>query len=112
MEVIKRKPRTFLNEDFKVINWENLKPFFEELKNRKITSKEELRKWFQDRSELESLLEEDMAWRYIRMTGDTANKEYTDAFNFFVAEIQPNMAPYFNSLDEKALRSVFFKRHA
>jgi len=106
---VKRKPRTFLNEDFKVTTWENLKTFFEELKNRKISSKEELRKWFQDRSELESMLEEDMAWRYIRMTGDTANKEYTDAFNFFVSEIQPNVAPYSNSLDEKALRSVFLK---
>jgi oligoendopeptidase F len=109
VEVIKRKPRTFLSEDFKVSTWENLKPFFEELKSRKIASKEELRKWFNDRSELESVLEEDMAWRYIRMTGDTANKQYTDAFNFFVAEIQPNMAPYSNSLDEKALRSVFLK---
>lgn len=109
MKVVKRKPRTFLSEDFKVSTWDNLKPFFEELKNRKITSKDELRKWFQDRSELESVLEEDMAWRYIRMTGDTANKEYTDAFNFFVAEIQPHVAPYSNSLDEKALRSVFLK---
>ena len=109
MDVIKRKPRTFLKDDFKVTTWENLKPFFEELKNRKIASKEELHKWFKDRSELESVLEEDMAWRYIKMTGDTANKEYTDAFNFFIAEIQPHMAPYLNSLDEKALRSVFLK---
>jgi oligoendopeptidase F len=109
VEVIKSKPRTFLSEDFKISTWENLKPFFEELKNRKINSKEELRKWFQDRSELESVLEEDMAWRYIRMTGDTANKDYTDAFNFFVAEIQPHIAPYANSLDEKALRSIFLK---
>jgi oligoendopeptidase F len=109
MEIIKRKPRTFLGENFKVSTWGDLKPFFEELKNRKIISKEELHKWFKDRSELESVLEEDMAWRYIRMTGDTANKEYTDAFNFFIAEIQPNRAPYSNSLDEKALRSVFLK---
>ncbi|HWZ21547.1 MAG TPA: M3 family oligoendopeptidase [Cytophagaceae bacterium] len=109
MEIIKRKPRTFLGEDFKVSTWGNLKPFFEELKSRKLASKEDLHKWFKDRSELESVLEEDMGWRYIRMTGDTANKEYTDAFNFFIAEIQPNIAPYSNSLDEKALRSVFLK---
>ena len=109
MEAIKRKPRTFLSEDFQVTTWEKLKPFFEELKVRKISTKESLQKWFQDRSELESILEEDMAWRYIRMTGDTANKAYTDSFNFFVAEIQPNMAPYSNALDEKALRSVFLK---
>jgi oligoendopeptidase F len=109
MEIVKRKPRTFINENFHITVWDNLKLFFEELKNRKISSKEELRKWFQDRSELESVLEEDMAWRYIRMTGDTANKEYTDAFNFFVTHIQPNVAPYSNSLDEKALRSIFLK---
>jgi len=109
VEIIKRKPRTYLPETFRIDTWENLKPLYEELKGRKITSKEELHKWFKDRSELESILEEDMAWRYIKMTGDTANKTYSEAFNFFVSEIQPNIAPYANALDEKVLRSVFLK---
>lgn len=109
MEKLTRNPRKYLAETFVITNWEELKPFFEALKNRKISSKEELQRWFQDRSELESVLEEDMAWRYIRMTGDTANKTFSDAFNFFVSEIQPNIAPYANALDEKALRSVFLK---
>ena len=107
---IKRNKRRFLKEDFSVDTWGNLQPFFEELKSRKISSVEELRNWFLDRSELESVLEEDMAWRYIKMTGDTANKEYTDRFNYFVSEIQPNMAPYSNSLDEKVLKSEFVKQ--
>jgi oligoendopeptidase F len=101
--------RTFLPESFKVETWEQLQPFFEDLKNRKVNSGEELRTWFKDRSELESVLEEDMAWRYVRMTCDTANKEYTDRFNFFVSQIQPHIATYSNALDEKALRSVFLK---
>ncbi|MCS6823567.1 MAG: M3 family oligoendopeptidase [Cytophagaceae bacterium] len=100
---------TFLPNDFKADKWEAIKPYYEELKNRKITSKEELRKWFLDRSELESALQEELAWRYIRMTCDTQEKQYTESFNDFVANIQPNIAPYSNALDEKALRSVFLK---
>ena len=102
-----KKKRTFIPEDFKVSEWATLQPFFESLNARNIASAEELLQWFKDRSELESVLEEDMGWRYIRMTCDTANKELTDSFNYFVSEIQPNMAPYSNDLDKKALESPF-----
>jgi oligoendopeptidase F len=99
--------RHFLPQDFKVENWDKIKPFYEELKNRPISSKQELFKWFKDRSELEAILSEDMGWRYIRMTGDTSNKSFTDAFNYFVTEIEPHIAPYSNALDEKAFKSPF-----
>jgi oligoendopeptidase F len=102
--------RKYLKKDFKVDTWDNIKPFYEELKNRVIGSAEELRRWFQDRSELESVISEDLGWRYIRMTGDTANKEYTESFNYFIANIQPNIAPYSNALNEKALKSPYLKQ--
>lgn len=101
------KKRTFVPEDFTVTDWKALAPFFEQLKNREISSPDELLQWFKDRSELESVLEEDMGWRYIRMTCDTTNKEFTDSFNYFVAEIQPMEAPYGNDLNRKALESPF-----
>jgi oligoendopeptidase F len=105
---LEKTVRKFLPKEFKVTDWESIKPLFENLKERDISSVKDLREWFQDRSELESAVSEDFGWRYIRMTGDTANKEFTESFNFFVAEIQPHIAPYTNDLNEKALKSVFF----
>nr|WP_045465857.1 M3 family oligoendopeptidase [Sporocytophaga myxococcoides] len=104
-----RKKRTFLTEEFKVENWDVVKPFFEKLESREINNAHELNQWFLDRSELESVLSEDLAWRYIRMTGDTANKEFVDSFNFFVSEIQPNVAPYTNVLNKKAIESPYIE---
>ncbi len=107
IEIPKRKPRTYLAEDFKVDTWETLLPYFDELQNRHITSVEELEKWMSDRSELESALSEDAGWRYIRMTCDTQNEERTKAFQYFVEEIEPKIAPYDHKLNEKLMHSPY-----
>ena len=99
--------RSYLPVEFKITTWESLKPFFEELVSRKIDSSEELYTWYLNRSELESAVSEDMGWRYIKMTCDTTNEEIKDAFNYFVSEIQPAIAPFSNQLDTKALEDPF-----
>jgi oligoendopeptidase F len=109
LELPKKSKRHFLSEKFVVDKWENIKPLYEELKSRGINSVDELKKWFVDRSELESAISEDMGWRYIKMTGDTSNKEYLERFNYFVSEIQPHIEPYSNDLNEKALKSQYLK---
>ncbi|MBB6612070.1 M3 family oligoendopeptidase [Pontibacter sp. Tf4] len=104
-----RKSRTYLPDDFKVETWEALQPYFEELKGREITNVQELEKWMADRSELESMLSEDMGWRYIRMTCDTQNEESTKAFQYFVSEIDPKIAPYDHELNQKLMQSPYVK---
>lgn len=101
--------RTYLSADFNSTTWDDLKPFFEELIGRKITSAKESYQWYLDRSELESAVSEDMGWRYIKMTCDTTNEEIKNAFNYFVTEIQPAMAPFSNQLDTKALEDPYLK---
>ena len=101
--IIERRKRIFLGEDFKLESWELVKPFYENLKNREINSKAELEKWLKDRSELESYLSENMAWRYIKMTCDTANQENQQAYQFFVEQIAPNTAIYSDELNKKSL---------
>jgi len=107
LELPSKKARVFIAEDFKVTEWNEIEPFFNDLLNRKISSKEELEKWFLDRSELEAILSEDMAWRYIRMTCDTENEELRKKYIFFVEEIQPKIAPLSNKLNEMALQSNY-----
>lgn len=101
--------RTYLPGDFTVTTWDALKPYYEELLSRKITSASELYTWYLDRSEFESVISEDLGWRYIKMTCDTTNEEIKNSFNYFVSELQPAMAPYSNQLDTKALEDPFLK---
>lgn len=102
-----RPPRHFIGEDFQFSSWEDLSPFYENLLYREIGSADDLRKWFTDRSELESYLSENFAWRYIRQTCDTSNEELVKELQFFIAEIQPHLAASGNELDKKALASPF-----
>jgi len=101
------KKRTFLPDDFKVTDWNSLQPWFEALKNREIGNKAELEAWLRDISELESVVSEDACWRQIRMTCDTTNKEYEEAFTFFCMEIEPMMKPYGFAINKKLLECPF-----
>ena len=49
-----------------------LEPYFEALKERELNTVEVLEGWLLDKSELEAVLEEDLAMRYIRMNIDPA----------------------------------------
>ncbi len=102
-----RAQRIFIGEEFDLKKWEDLQPFFENLQNREITDATELKQWFLDRSELESYLSENFAWRYIRQTCDTANTSLINALQFFITEIQPKLAEYGNQLDKKIVASPF-----
>ena len=100
-----RPPRHYLPEDFLGKDWADIEPFFKELQGRELTSADELERWLLDRSELESVLSEDLAWRYIRMTCDTQDATRAEAFQYFVNEVEPQVAPYDHALNEKMLAS-------
>lgn len=99
--------RQFVKPDFNVTTWEALKPYFESLQNQTIQSAEDLEKWLIHYSELTAVVSENMAWRYIKMTCDTANTELRDSFNDFVQNIEPHMAPIANDLNKKIMSSEF-----
>ncbi|MFM8832040.1 MAG: M3 family oligoendopeptidase, partial [Cytophagales bacterium] len=103
IEIPQRPKRGFLPEEFTVTNWAELKPYFEKLLARPIHSTSELRAWLKHRSELESVINEDIGWRYIRMTCHTDNEEYTKSYQAFVQQIQPEIAPYADLLNKKVL---------
>ena len=98
-----RPPRHYLPEDFTVTDWATIEPFFQELQARTVQSATELERWLLDRSELESVLSEDLAWRYIRMTCDTQDATRAESFQYFVNEVEPLVAPYDHALNEKML---------
>jgi oligoendopeptidase F len=106
--VIERNKRQFIAEDLKIDSWDSIKTYFKDLLSRNIASKESFIKWLSDKSELEAVLEEDAAWRYIKMTIDTRDESLTNAYTFFVTQIQPELAPYEDQLNKKLVDSPFF----
>ena len=99
--------RSFLPDSYKVSNWQTLEPYYKLLLDKEISSVNELELWMRNRSELESIVNEDMAWRYINMNCDTTNTNLSEAFEFFVTEIEPNIAPYSDKLNKKLINNTF-----
>jgi oligoendopeptidase F len=106
---IQKISRHFLPENLTVSDWETIEPYFKNLLERKIDSKEELEKWLKDMSELEAVISEDACWRQIKMTCDTTDKKLEESFNFFCMEIQPKIQPYAFALNKKLVESPFTK---
>ena len=102
--MISAKERKYIPAQLE-IKWETLEPFYQELSNRPINSVNDLEHWLKDRSELEAALEEDFAWRYIRMTCDTVSEELLQQFQYFATDIEPKIAPYSNQLNQKLIDS-------
>jgi oligoendopeptidase F len=99
---IPKKTRNYIPQDLEM-KWENLAPVFDELLKRSIETLPELEKWLKDKSELEAALEEDFAWRYIRMSCDTNNEVLVQAFQYFATEIEPKISPIANELNIKLI---------
>ncbi len=99
--------RRFLPNKIKVTSWEVLAPYYTQLLERAINSKEDLENWLKDRSELEAFVSEDLAWRYVKMTCDTTNKDLEQAYLFFVTAIEPQISPLNDQLNRKLVNSPY-----
>ena len=105
--ILKRNERFFLPENFSLNNWGNIKPFYQDLDQRKINSSIDFSKWLKDKSELDAYISENLAWRYIKMTIDTSNKRHLDSYQYFVSKIQPEIMPFDNRLNIKLSNSPY-----
>lgn len=101
--------RRYLPNDFTISTWSALEPYFSGLLERQVESSHDFERFLKDLSELESVVSEDLAWRYIRMTCDTENKSLEESYINFVNEIQPNIAPYEDKLNHKVQQSPYRK---
>lgn len=106
---ISKPVRTFVAAELTIDSWESIETYYHDLLNRSIESLPDFKQWLRDQSELEAVLEENLAWRYIRMTIDTTVPELSDAYTFFVTEIQPKLAPFEDKLNKKLVDSPFTK---
>ena len=105
--IINSPKRHFISADLTLKTWEDIQAYFIDLRDREISSQIAFEKWLQDRSELDAVLEENAAWRYIKMTIDTRVPELTEDYTYFVTEIQPKLAPFEDLLNRKMMESEF-----
>jgi len=99
--------RRFLPNKIKITSWDILAPYFNQLLERPINSINDLENWLKDRSELEAFVSEDLAWRYVKMTCNTEDKELENAYLFFVTEIEPQISPINDKLNRKLVECRF-----
>lgn len=102
-----RPKRHFIDENLEVKSWSQIENYFQNLLDADIESVSDLEQWMLNRSELESVLEEEQAWRYIRMNIDTTDEDLSKAFHFWVTEISPKVAPYSHQLNLKVANSPY-----
>jgi oligoendopeptidase F len=98
---------SFIPNNYKITTWDSLKPLFDNLLTRSIQTKQELKQWLYDRSELEALVEEDLGWRYIKMSCNTGNPETRKAYEYFILEIEPKILPIIHQLNKKLIENKF-----
>ncbi|MCD6596620.1 MAG: hypothetical protein J7L04_02975, partial [Bacteroidales bacterium] len=102
--VIKAR-RTFVSPNLVIEGSESLTEYFNSLANRNFSTLNELEHWLLDRSELASILEEELAWRYIHLNCNTREKSLIKKYEDYVSKIEPEIKKQFNLLDKKLLNS-------
>jgi len=99
--------RNFVPKQLKITVWKDIENLYVDLSERNIKSVADLELWLLNRSELEAVLEEDLAWRYIKMNCNTTDKELALNFEFFINNIEPEINKYSNQLDLKFINCKF-----
>lgn len=97
--------RRFVADATNFAEWSDIEPLFSELEKRPLNTREELEAWLLDQSELMACLHEEGSIRYIRMTSQTDNTDYEQAFLQFITEIEPRLKPRFHRLCERYVNS-------
>ncbi|MBL7940012.1 MAG: M3 family oligoendopeptidase [Flavobacteriales bacterium] len=103
MGTVASTSRNYLPNTLTVNGWNDVAAYFAELHERSVSDAAGLERWLKDLSELEAVLSEEGAWRYIRMTLDTRDPEVGKRYNDFIAEVLPNAEQWTDKLQRKLM---------
>jgi oligoendopeptidase F len=103
------KNRLFFPLDFVITDQESVTSLYQNILAEEFGDIVEFKTWLAKVNELENIVSEDYAWRYIKMTCDTANKDIEEQYLDFVNNIQPAIAPLENQIHSKIAASPFIQ---
>lgn len=83
------KQRSFFPQDFVLNTWEDIQPYIQQLMDIEFSNKHVFMAWLDKKNELEALISEDFAWRYIHNSCHTDNQEYREKYLYFVQHLSP-----------------------
>ena len=109
LSVPEPRKREFLPEEFKVTVWSRLKPYYNELLRRPITSMSEMEQWIFDWNELNALVREDVNWRYIHFSTNMTDERVGESYNYVVQQILPKVTKINHQLNQKLFKTPFHK---
>ena len=105
--ILREEERTFVPREFKVTTWSRLKPYYNELLNRPICSREELEQWLKDKGEMDAVVSEAFSWRYINVTVDSSDERAEELYQYAVQKLAPKITSFENELDRKLVECSF-----
>lgn len=103
-----KSKRTYIPKDYEIQDWEGLKVYFDYLMNQDPQSLSELEHFLLQINELDAIVQEDLAWRHIRMTCNTQDDALVEQYQYFIKEIMPHLSVYENQLNRKLVTNPFF----
>ncbi len=93
--------RKFVPESIQLTHKEDVVNIYQKLLNREIRSKEELKAWLLDRSELETAMDQQGSVLYIRMTCQTDDPARAESYKNFIETIVPAVKSLDDQLNRK-----------
>lgn len=103
------KNRLFFSLDFVITDQESVTSLYQNILAEEFGNLTEFKTWLAKVNELENIVSEEYAWRYIKMTCDTSDKEIEKKYLDFVNNIQPAIAPLENQINSKIASSPFIQ---
>ena len=94
---------SFVDDGFNPGDWDEIKPYVNELLNRKISCSKCIEGIIRDASELSEHISEKGALLYIAMTCDTESEEKRSSFLDFVENIRPKLSEFSDSLNRRLI---------
>ncbi len=102
--------RRFLPSDFLVDSWEGLLPYFDQLLEANPEGEEAFMSWLAQVEELLAVIQEESAWRYIRMSCDTQDELIKAQYQHFVQDVAPHISLVEHRLNEKIVAHPAFSK--
>ncbi len=106
---IKKPQRSYFSETLDISSWDEVKPLLKAMKEEPLNSEKELLGFIEKYGELENIVHEEAARRYIDMTRFADNEEKGKAFHAFYASVVSQMKPYDFEFKKKIYDNKYFR---
>lgn len=100
--------RKMVPYDFSISDWKTLEPYYHQLLEEKPDTLRALEEFLLKINEVDAIVAEELAWRYIRMTCNTQEETYKQDYQYFLTEILPQVSVIKDTINRKIADNPWF----